>query len=292
MFANMCYDRTMKTYTETLNQTQIKHLYTTYIEYLVDKEIPHVKFQIKLEDCTITVYNSNKVVYQGLNPEKYLQNQSELDEEAGSDEVGTGDYFGPVVVCAAYLSKEEMILAKELKVNDSKQISDEMIRKIAPILMEKVKYSLLILDNVKYNKIHDSNNMNQIKARLHNQAYIHLKNKVGELPKRCVVDQFTPENLYYNYIKHEPSIIKGLTFETKAESKYLSVAVASVIARYAFLKSWDKMEEYYGLTIPKGAGNEVDHFGINFVKKYGMDELNKIAKLHFKNTSKIKEMMG
>lgn len=289
MIANMCYDRNMKTYTEVLNQNQIKLLYTTYIEQINDKKLPHVQFQIKLEDCTITVYNSNKVVYQGINADKYLQNQIEIDEEAGSDEVGTGDYFGPVVVCAAYLSKEDIALAKELKVNDSKQISDDMIRKIAPILMNQVKYSLLILDNIKYNKIHDSNNMNQIKARLHNQAYIHLKNKVGYLPKRCVVDQFTPENLYYNYIKHEPTIIKELTFETKAESKYLSVAVASMIARYAFLVAWDKMEAYYECSIPKGAGAEVDVFASNFVKKHGFDELAKIAKMHFKNTEKIKE---
>ena len=289
MNANMCYDRTMKTYTENLNQKQIKHLYTTYIEYLNDKQLPHVQFQIKLEDCTITIYNSNKVVYQGINADKYLQNQIEIDEEAGSDEVGTGDYFGPVVVCAAYLSKQDIPFVKELKVNDSKQISDDMIRKIAPLLMNQLKYSLLILDNIKYNKIHDSNNMNQIKARLHNQAYIHLKNKVGFLPKRCVVDQFTPENLYYNYIKHEPIIIKDLTFETKAESKYLSVACASIIARYAFLVAWDKMESYYQVSIPKGAGNEVDTFANNFVKKHGFDELSKIAKMHFKNTDKIEK---
>ena len=181
----------------------------------------------------------------------------------------------------------DIALAKELKVNDSKQISDDMIRKTAPILMNQIKYSLLILDNIKYNKIHDSNNMNQIKARLHNQAYIHLKNKVGFLPKRCIVDQFTPENLYYNYIKHEPTIIKELTFETKAESKYLSVAVASMIARYAFLVAWDKMEAYYECSIPKGAGSEVDVFATQFVKKHGFDELSKIAKMHFKNTDKI-----
>lgn len=289
MIANMCYDRNMKTYTEVLNQNQIKQLYTTYIEYINDKKLPYIQFQIKLEDCTITVYNSNKVVYQGINADKYLQNKNEIDEEAGSDEVGTGDYFGPVVVCAAYLSKEDIALAKELKVNDSKQISDDMIRKTAPILMNQIKYSLLILDNIKYNKIHDSNNMNQIKARLHNQAYIHLKNKVGFLPKRCIVDQFTPENLYYNYIKHEPTIIKELTFETKAESKYLSVAVASMIARYAFLVAWDKMEAYYECSIPKGAGSEVDVFATQFVKKHGFDELSKIAKMHFKNTDKIEK---
>lgn len=279
----------MKTYTETLTKKQISDLYNQYIDFIVDKKIPYVQFQLKMEDCVITVYQSNKVVYQGIHAENYLQNQLEQQDEAGSDEVGTGDYFGPVVVCAAYLSQDDISYVKELKVNDSKQLTDETIRKIAPLLMKRIKYSLLILDNTKYNKIHQSNNMNQIKARLHNQAYIHLKNKVGDLPKLCVVDQFTPEPLYYRYIQHEPQIIQSLTFTTKAESKYLSVACASILARYAFLVAWDKMEEHYQTRIPKGASNEVDAFARQFVQQHGMDELSKIAKMHFKNTEKIQK---
>ncbi len=278
----------MKTKTELLNEQQIRELKNKYFEYISTKKLPYVNFQLKLEDCTITVYESKKVVYQGENIEQYLQLETiETIEEAGSDEVGTGDYFGPVVVCAAYLNEENYQYAKDIKVNDSKQISDDTIRKIAPILMEKCTYSLLILDNVKYNNIHDSNNMNQIKAKMHNQAYLHLKNKLGQLPKNCIVDQFTPENLYYKYIQFEPNIIRNLHFETKAESKYISVAVASIIARYAFLKAWDKIEEHYQCSIPKGASNEVDNFARKFVEKHGKEELYKIAKIHFKNTEKI-----
>jgi len=278
----------MKTKTELLNEKQIKDLKIKYFEYINTKKLPYVNFQLKFDDCTITVYDSKKVVYQGENIEKYLQLETiEIKDEAGSDEVGTGDYFGPVVVCAAYLNEENYQFAKEIKVNDSKQISDETIRKIAPVLMDKCSYSLLILDNIKYNSIHKSNNMNQIKAKMHNQAYIHLQSKIGKLPNKCIVDQFTPENLYYKYIQFESTIIKNLHFETKAESKYISVAVASIIARYAFLKAWDKMEEYYSCRFPKGAGNEVDIFAKHFVGKYGKDELNKVAKIHFKNTEKI-----
>ena len=277
----------MKTYTECLNENQIKELKIKYFEYINEKKLPYVNYQLKLEDCTITVYDSKKVVYQGINPEKYLSIKTESTEEAGSDEVGTGDYFGPVVVCACFLNNENMVFAKQLKANDSKQLTDTTIRKIAPLLIDKVDHSLLILDTIKYNHIHDSNNMNQIKAKMHNKAYINLKNKIDSLPEKCIVDQFTPENLYYRYIQHEPEIIRNLTFETKAESKYLSVAVASIIARYGFLMMWDKMEEYYDMKIPKGAGDDVDKFAKEFVKKHGKEELSKIAKMHFKNTEKI-----
>lgn len=277
----------MKTYTETLSKEQIIQLYNQHINDISDRDLPHVQFQIKKDDCVITVYNSNKVVYQGINAEAYLQNQIIVEEEAGSDEVGCGDYFGPVVVCAAYLNADDITYAKSLRVNDSKQLTDETIRKIAPLLMEGLTYSILIVDNAKYNQIHETMNLNAIKAKLHNQAYVHLKRKIGYLPKLCVVDQFAPENLYYRYLKNEQTVIRQLTFQTKAESKYLSVACASIIARYAFLVAWDKMEDHYGTKIPKGASSEVDKFAKEFVNKYGFEELSKTVKVHFANTKKI-----
>lgn len=278
----------METYTEKLNELQIQQLKEKYQNFISDKKIPYALFQIRLQDCTITVYDSKKVVYQGQNASLYLMNTLG-DDEAGSDEVGTGDYFGPVSVCAVLVRKEDIPFLKELQVNDSKQLNDEKIRQKAPLLMKQLTHSLLILDNVKYNRVHTTHNMNQIKAKLHNQAYIHLKKKAGFLPQRCIVDQFAPKELYYRYLQHEPLVIHDLIFETKAESKYLSVAAASMIARYAFLCAWDKMEEHYQCTIPKGAGEEVDRFAASFLERYGYDELSKIAKMHFKNTARLKK---
>ena len=45
----------------------------------------------------------------------------------GSDEVGTGDYFGPITVCAAYVRQDQIHLLKELGVQDSKNLNDEKI---------------------------------------------------------------------------------------------------------------------------------------------------------------------
>lgn len=276
----------METYTEILSASQIDALKKQYAPYLSTRPLPHVLFQLKLEDCVITVYTSHKVVYQGKKAHLYLQNQ-QFDDEAGSDEVGTGDYFGPVVVCACLIRKQDIPFLTELKVNDSKQIDDQLIRQHAPILMNRLTHSLLILDSVKYNQVHLTNNMNQIKAKLHNQAFLHLQAKAKTLPKRCIIDQFTPATSYFRYLQHEPNVFRQLIFETKAESKYLSVACASMIARYAFLSAWDKMEAHYHVTIPKGASTQVDRFAKEFVASYGYDELSKIAKMHFKNTEKI-----
>ena len=41
--------------------------------------------------------------------------------QAGSDEVGTGDTFGPVVVACALIEDKDLELIKELNIKDSKE---------------------------------------------------------------------------------------------------------------------------------------------------------------------------
>ena len=82
-----------------------------------------------------------------------------------------------------------------------------------------------------------------------------------------------------------------MKFETKAESKYISVACASIIGRYAFLRALDQYSEYYKMDFPKGASAKVDQFGVQFVTKYTFNELNKVAKVHFVNTKRIEELL-
>ena len=292
----------MNTVSLTLNQKQIDTLFETYRSKAV-KPPAYAQYQLKLDGCTITAYDSKKVVFQGRDAEEMaalfepktlsqppLQHAAELNgyPQAGSDEVGTGDYFGPVCVCPAYVDASHASLMQSLGIQDSKQLSDEQILKIAPKLMAEIPYSLLILDNYKYNQVHQTQNLNCIKAKLHNQAYLHLRNKLGQLPALSVIDQFTPEASYYRYLKNEREIVRGITFETKAENKYPAVACGSIIARFAFLKAMDTLSEHYSFKLPKGAGPATEKLIQQFYELHGEQGLMNAAKLHFKNTDKIK----
>lgn len=283
-------------YTLKLTSTQEDTLRNTWKENLTTPP-QYAKWQLKCENCVITCYTSGKTVFQGKEANVYAspflphkQTQMlythETLPQAGSDEVGTGDYFGPVVVCACIVDQNTDVLLKKLGTRDSKQLTDKDICMIAPQLLTTIPYSLLIVENEKYNAVHQVNNLNAIKAKLHNQAYVHLANKYG-LPSFKIIDQFTPEKSYYRYIAKEPTIIHNIHFETKAEDKYPSVGAASVIARYAFLKKMEQMEQQWDMSFPKGAGAKVDAAAIQFVKKYGFAQLSKVAKMHFKNTEKV-----
>ena len=79
--------------------------------------------------------------------------------------------------------------------------------------------------------------------------------------------------------------MKGISFKTKGESLFPSVALASVIARYSFLLEKEKLEKKYGLEFPCGAGKKVDEFKKILLGKVGQEEYDKLVKKNFKNYS-------
>lgn len=274
-----------------LNESQIKKLEQTFYQSKASKTPPYAYYQLKCEDCVITAYTSGKVVFQGKDAKIYASSFMPKTEvtipQAGSDEVGTGDYFGPVVVCASYVDDKVISLIQSLNVRDSKALTDKEIRSIAPILKENVIHSTLILMPNKYNIVHETTNLNAIKAKMHNQAYVNLSKKV-QLPSFKIIDQFAPEPLYYRYLKNDNIVIRDIYFETKAEDKYPSVAISSMIARDAFLDAMDKMSAAYDMTFQKGGGTQADECAKEFVQKYSFERLHEVAKMHFKNTEKLK----
>jgi len=205
--------------------------------------------------------------------------------QIGSDEVGTGDFFGPICVCSAYVEEKGLKRINEFGITDSKKMADDYILSIGPILIHEFEYSQLSLPNEKYNAVHGALNMNAIKAKMHNRCDLNLRSKH---PNAFIYqDQFAEPSLYFHYLKSEKDVVKNITFHTKGESLYPSVALASVIARYSFLRKMQELSLHYGMVIPFGAGEDVDRFAQEFVAKYGKEELKKTAKLNFANYKKI-----
>ena len=274
-----------------------------YKDKIREKTPPYAIFQAQEEDTIITLYNSGKCMFQGTsafvdaNMWKALKENDEEDTNqtdylnttsVGSDEVGTGDYFGPIVVTASLVKKEDVQYLKNLGCNDSKKITDDKIKKIAPEIIKKIKYKSIILSNEEYNqKYSKENNMNKIKAIMHNKALSLILEETNEKLDYVIIDEFAKENRYYSYLSEIPNPVKNITFITKAESKNMAVACSSIISRYIFLKEFDKLSDTYHIPLPKGSGQNVDKIGEEAVKKYGKDILDKIAKKNFSNTSRI-----
>lgn len=283
-----------------------------------DKTPAYAIFQADEEDTVVTLYESGKVVFQGVSAdidanfwketEKILtgkmpedNTKKEKKEEdidttdyynissIGSDEVGTGDYFGPIVVTASYVSKDKISYLEDLGVKDSKKVTDDKIMKIAPELIKNIPHQTYILTNEEYNEWQAKGyNMNKIKTILHNRVILGLLKQDNFMIDMVVIDQFTSPRSYYGYLKDmNENVYRKITFTTKAEDKCLSVGCSSIISRYIFLNEMEKLGKSIDKVLPLGASTVVDEAGKDIVNKHGKDILNKIAKTNFKNTEKI-----
>ncbi len=293
-----------------------KQIIDYYEDLKRDVTPPYAVFQAKDGDTIITLYESGKIVFQGVSADVDANIWIDLEKEKnnriinldgtekkgkkeekndileystiGSDEVGTGDFFGPIVVTATFVATDNFQFLQDLGVKDSKKLTDEKIKQIAPQIMKKIPYVTTILDNATYNKHHNKDlNMNKLKAILHNKALYELKNKYTCNYAKIVVDEFCSKEKFYEYIKDVPEKVMHITFMTKAEDKVLSVACASIISRYIFLRKLDELSDSVHIPLPKGAGINVDIVAREINEQYGHDKLYEIAKMNFSNANRL-----
>ena len=286
-----------------------------------EKTPPYAIFQAEEGGTIITLYESGKVMFQGISADidanmwkeiekkltgnsvevKYSKEKKKSENEKqknfyslstiGSDEVGTGDFFGPIVVTGAYISKEQVSRMEELGVKDSKKLTDEKILEIGPTLIKEVNHCTFVLNNLSYNEYQKKGyNMNKIKAILHNKVLVEMKKRQPTYDK-IVVYEFVYPRKYFEHILEAKEKVTDITFVTKAESICASVAAASCISRYIFLKKMAEISDEIHVPLLKGAGTLVDKQASDIVKSYGMDKLKEIAKLNFKNAEKLKEYL-
>ena len=303
---------------------ETKNAMDEFYKDLVRPKTPqYALFQADDGDTVVTLYESGKAVFQGKDAdlasqywietekinagtvhytnsdEKGKKEKKEIKKDMklynattiGSDEVGTGDYFGPIVVTACYVNKENKEFLEELGVRDSKKLTDEKILEIVPKIVRVIPYNTVILNNKEYNSRYSSNiNMNAIKAIMHNKVLSNISKEHNDF-EYAVVDQFTYPNAYFSYLKNCSNIFRNITFLTKAEDQVLSVACASIISRYVFIKEMAKISKELGILIPKGASTAVDEVALKIALEKGFDVLTNYVKLNFKNTEKVKELL-
>lgn len=291
--------------TLSLDEATLAKMAEFYHEQIIDNGNETMLFFAKCENVAISAYKKaknglHKVLFQGENAayEASIWGTPEIKEEIketpiavrypqiGSDEVGTGDFFGPITVAATLVQRQDVAFLKSLGVADSKTLTDEKIRLIAPQIIARIPYSQLCLPNEKYNElVRDGLNMNAIKAKMHNRCLLNLKAKCPAAT--LYVDQFAIPKTYYGYLKDEPEVARNIVFATKGESKFLSVAAASIIARYSFLRHMDALGEEFHVHFPYGAGSKVDDFASQFAQSHGLAVMEKVAKTNFANFKKL-----
>ncbi len=243
---------------------------------------------------TVLQGNAEKKIYKEINSlifgEQIKLNSSqeviEPENYIGTDESGKGDYFGPLVVCGVLADKKSLVELKKIGVKDSKELSDNLIKKLSTNIKEIVgsKFSLVIINPEKYNQLHAKmKNVNRILGWAHAKVLENLLEKYEA--KEAISDKFGDENYIKNSLQKESKNIL-LHQLTKAE-RFTAVAAASILAREKFCDWFDVQKIKYGFELPKGASSIVENTASSIKEKYGLEKLNELVKLHFKTTLKI-----
>ncbi|WP_173226313.1 MULTISPECIES: ribonuclease HIII [unclassified Streptococcus] len=291
----------MASITLTPSEKEIQAFLEHYQSSLAPSKNPYIRYFLRLPQATVSIYTSGKVLLQGEGAEKYARffGYQAVEETSGqnlpligTDEVGNGSYFGGLAVVASFVTPDQHAFLRKLGVGDSKTLTDQKIRQIAPILKEKIQHQALLLSPSKYNEvIGDRYNAVSVKVALHNQA-IYLLLQKGVQPEKIVIDAFTSAKNYDKYLAQEANRFSNpISLEEKAEGKYLAVAVSSIIARDLFLENLENLGRELGYQLPSGAGTASDKVASQILQAYGMQGLNFCAKLHFKNTEKAKKRL-
>lgn len=277
-------------------------------------DVPYEVFLVKKDNVTIHAYKNRKgiytIVFSGPNEEAveeaslfsdaltikrtediqkeekdaYYQGWEDLSYQIGSDEVGVGDFFGPLIVVSAYVRPEDITFLEKLHINDSKKMSDAYILSIGEMVRKQIPNYIMYISPKKLSELEENSfKSHKTMAKVHNLTHIGIKKKYNLNDNLIIyIDQFEREENYRKLVGDE-IVSNPLYFRTKGESYYPSVACASVLARFTFLNEWKKMENHFKTIIPKGASSSVDLVYHQLKKKFSQEDLDTYVKRYFRN---------
>jgi len=274
--------------------------------------VPHTRIAVQGDKVSINLYTSGKLVVQGRGAQDWVtftlepqvlgearlgyedvHDPAASEPHMGIDESGKGDFFGPLVIAAAYVDASIVESFRSMNVRDSKtitsdKVAEDMADKIIAILGKR--YAIVNIGPTAYNRMYGKmKNVNTLLAWGHARAIENLLEFVPDCP-RALSDQFGPTHRIENALMKKGQGIK-LEQRPKAESDP-AVAAASILARAGFLRAIRQMGKKYGVTIPKGAFAQTQQVAVDLINQHGPTVLLDTCKGHFRTTDEVLAKTG
>jgi ribonuclease HII len=185
---------------------------------------------------------------------------------AGIDEAGRGPCFGPMTLAIVVMEKDQEKELKSIGVKDSKDIllnkRNLLFNEIKPFIKD---HQIIVVDNLEINDLMVNESLNEIEAI-----------KVAELINKCktefdVIYIDSPDSVkgrfekrIRKYLNKDKQKIKIIA-ENKADSKYIVVGAASIMAKVTRDNEVKKLREEYG---DFGSGYPSDPKTKKFLEEY------------------------
>lgn len=271
------------------------------------REVPYARFAAEKDKLNVVFYESGKLVLQGKGTQEFIEfvlepeilkearlgyeavlNPELLDARLGVDESGKGDFFGPLCVAGVYVNGNMVEKWKDAGVRDSKNISsDNRIKELAELIRDTpgCVTSVVPIGNEAYNRLYQKmRSVNTLLAWGHARVIENLmgqRHRMNPLPVRAISDQFASSKDVVGKALMSLGREIELVQKHRAEED-LAVAAASILARHEFVSRLGKLEKEYGMALPRGASAAVDAAAKEFIAKHGIENLPKVAKMHFR----------
>jgi ribonuclease HIII len=271
------------------------------------REVPYARFAGEKDKLNVVFYESGKLVLQGKGTQEFIEfvlepeilkeaklgyetvlNPELLAPRMGVDESGKGDFFGPLCIAGVYVNEKVVNAWKDAGIRDSKNIgSDKKIKELAELIEDTpgCVTTVVAIGNERYNGLYQKmRSVNTMLAWGHARVIENLmgqRHRMNPLPVRAISDQFASSKDTVAKALMTMGREIELVQRHRAEED-LAVAAASILARHEFVTRMDAMGKQFGMVFPKGASAAVDAAAKEFITKHGVENLPKVAKMHFR----------
>ncbi len=184
----------------------------------------------------------------------------------GVDEAGRGPVIGPLVVAGVKVDHSDLERLENLKLKDSKLCTPKRRDRLAGELNKFCKIHTEILPAEEIDRLRQEKTLNVIEAELFAKVIANLKPVNGVIVDAADANETTFKNYILDNLNFKPEIIS----KHKADSTYIIVSAASIIAKTTrdaeVLKIQDEIGEKIGSGYP--ADETTRDFLINWIKKH------------------------
>lgn len=201
----------------------------------------------------------------------------------GIDEAGRGAVIGPLVMCGVLISEENCEKLKKLGVKDSKELTPEKREKLFEDIKELAQDYLIVQISAKQlDEQMKRKNLNEIEIEKMSQiieSFWLKKPKIYIDAIECNTEKFRKKLLTKIQNKE-----LELICENKADSKYVVVGAASIMAKVIRDNEIKKLHETHGNF---GSGYPSDEGTIKFLEGLGEKVIKEVARLEWETTKRL-----
>lgn len=219
-----------------------------------------------------------------------------FDVYIGTDESGKGDYFGPLIVAGFISNAEVNQKLFSYGIRDCKNIGEKQILELGEWLYREyashIATCILLPEqyNIQYSHYKlERKNVNDLLAWGHAQVIEKLADHKLR-PMGVIADQFGSPKHVMKALMEKGSRLEIM--QTTRAEKDMAVAAASVVAKYNLLKYFDEVGRQYDVVIPRGSGIQAIDCAIDIANRYGVMELKKNVKIHFRITKEVLKVLN